>query len=313
MKTAVIIPTHLRPDLLERLLADLSRAALAPETEVHVVENGLRSGAQEICGKYPLGGRMRYHYLAEGRKSVALNHAIDGCDADLLIFFDDDIRVPGNIVEIYEDAARRRGPGHFFGGPLTTDADFSCPPDLAPYLPLSATGWLPSNREMVMDPEAFDYFFGANWAAFRVDLAAAGLFASDLGITASRLSPLGEENEIQERMVRAGVKPVYLPGALIRHHVPRECYTTSWVRRRRFRLGVTDWARKESAEQQHCRKLFGVPAWLLRAVFMRRMKAFAAAVLGRARQTDIVMRDAYLSGMLHGAWVERRRQAGGSD
>ncbi len=310
MKTAIIIPTHRRPDLLERLLSDLDGTALGKDMEVHVVENGVRSGARQVCDRYPLDGRLRYGYLRQGRKSAALNHAIEGCEADFLIFFDDDVRVPADVVRTYEDAARRYGPGYFFGGPLMTDAEIPCPQDLAPYLPLSATGWQPSDEEIVMNPAMFDYFFGANWAAFRSDLIAAGLFAKGLGITASQFSPLGEENEIQERLTRAGARPVYLPGAPVRHHVPRECYTREWVWRRRYRLGVTDWARKECAEQQHCPKLFGVPAWLLRTVVTRRVAASVAKLLGRARQTDIEMRDAYLSGLLHGAWVANRRPAG---
>ncbi|HEY4077864.1 MAG TPA: glycosyltransferase [Rhizomicrobium sp.] len=313
MKTAIIIPTHRRADLLERLLFDLDRATLAADTEIHVVENGPRSGAEEVCQKHPLGGRMRYCYLPEGRKSAALNHAIANSDADLLIFFDDDIRIPRNIVDIYEDAALRHGHGYFFGGPLATDAEIPCPSDLAPYLPLSAKGWSPSSEEATMDAATFEYFFGANWSAFRGDLTRAGLFAENLGITASHLSPLGEENEIQERLIQANVKPVYLPGALIQHHVPRECYTTGWVWRRRFRLGVTDWTRKESAEQQNCRKLFGVPAWLLRTVAQRKVMALLSMVTGRARQTDTAMRDAYLSGLLHGAWTTRGQAIGGSD
>jgi glycosyltransferase involved in cell wall biosynthesis len=312
MKTGIIIPTHRRVDLLERLLSDLDHATLAADTEILVVENGSRSGGEEICKKHQLGGRMRYHYLPEGKKSTALNYAIENCDADLLIFFDDDIRVPSNIVEIYEDAARRHGAGHFFGGPLATDAEIPCPSDLVAYLPLSAKGWSPSDQEVMMDVAAFEYFFGANWAAFRSDLIGVGLFAEDLGITASHLSPLGEENEIQERLIQAGAKPVYVPGALIQHHVPSECYTTSWVWRRRFRLGVTDWTRKESAEQRHCRKVFGVPAWLLRTVAQRKIAAFLSASLGRARQTDIAMRDAYLSGLLHGAWTARGQTADGT-
>ena len=313
MKTAIIIPSHRRPDLLERLLCDLDHATLATDTQIHVVENGPRSGAEEVCREHPLGGRLRYHYLPKGRKSAALNHAIENSDADLLVFFDDDIRIPSTIVDTYEDAARRYGPGHFFGGPLTTDTEIPCPPHLAPYLPLSAKGWSPSSHEVTMDVATFEYFFGANWAAFRHDLIKAGLFAENLGITASRNSPLGEENEIQERLIQLDVKPVYLPDALIRHHVPKECYTTSWVWQRRFRLGVTDWTRKESAEQRDCRKMFGVPAWLLRTVAQRRVMAFLSKVLGRARQTDVAMRDAYLSGLLHGAWIARRQVADGSE
>jgi GT2 family glycosyltransferase len=311
LKTVIIIPTHKRAAMLKRLLTDLARAALSPDISVQVVENGPRSGAQTICEEIACNGGLRYRYFPQGHKSAALNFAIRNSSEDFIIFFDDDVALPGNIVSIYVEAARRYGPGHFFGGPLTADTEIPCPADLAPYLPLSATGWAPADREMVMDKDRFGYFFGANWAAFRSDLNAVGPFSEELGITASPRSAMGEENDIQERLVQAGVKPVYLPGAMVHHHVPAECYTPAWVWRRRFRLGVTDWKRTECVEQAHCRKLLGVPAWLLRAALQQKSKAVLSAMLCRRGTTDIRMQEAYLRGLLHGAWTTRRQQDAG--
>ena len=37
----------------------------------------------------------------------------------------------------------------------------------------------------------------------------------------------------------------------IGHPVPAECYTEAWLRRRRFRLGVMDWAMNHSPARGH--------------------------------------------------------------
>jgi len=305
MKTGIIIPTHRRTAMMERLLRDLANSTLPPNTMIYVVENGPRGGVREICEKAGLDGRLQYLYCPKGHKSAALNFAIESGTEDFLIFFDDDVALPGDIVATYTEAAQRYRPGHFFGGPLIAHAEIPCPAELVPYLPRSALGWVPANREVVMDNADFEYFFGANWAVFRSDLERVGLFSEELGITASPRSPMGEENEIQMRLLQAAVKPVYLPGAKVRHHVPRECYTTRWAWRRRFRLGVTDWKRTEREQQAHCRKLLGIPAWLLRAVIQQQVNVTLSGLFGWARKTELRMRHAYLCGLLHGAWTTR--------
>lgn len=303
MKTAIIIPTYKRPALMERLLHSLEQAAPPPDTRIYIIENGPQTGIQEICARSGL--ELHYRHFPIGHKSAALNFAIENSTEDLLVFFDDDVAVSRNIIATYTEAARGYGPGYFFGGPLAADAETVCPADLKPYLPLSALGWAPADHEVVMDKEDFEYFFGANWAVFRSDLQKVGLFSEELGINASPRSPMGEENDIQLRLLQADVKPVYLPDALVLHHVPHECYTMKWVSRRRFRLGVTDWKRKEKTEQAHCRKLLGVPAWLVRAVMQHMVKALASRILGWTRKTEIRMQQAYLQGLLYGAWITR--------
>jgi len=308
MKTAIIIPTYKRPAFLERVLVSLSKCAYPPNVEILVVENGPVSGAEEVCRAHSVGGRVRYFYWPIAVKSLALNHVIRGSDADFLIFFDDDVKVPEDIVAIYVAAAERYGKGHLFGGPLVPDAETECPAHLVPYLPRSAAGWSLGDREVEIKAADFEFFFGANWAAFRSDLASAGFFADDLGVTGEKNSPVGEEGELQQRMVAAGGKAIYLPGAVIHHFVPRECYTVEWVWHRNFRLGVTDWIMTYSPMKMR-RKIFGVPAWILKSAAKQKAGVLAARLLGFSpmRRAQIQMRDAYLSGLVYGARTEHGR------
>jgi GT2 family glycosyltransferase len=308
MKTAVIVPTYCRPSFLERELLNLSECSLQPDVEILVIENGPASGVEDICRANSVGGRVRYLYSPIAGRSIAVNHAIRTSDADFFIFFDDDLRVPKNIIATYVDAAQRYGRGFIFGGPLVPDAEAECPSHLLPYLPRSATGWSLGDSETQIETSRFEFFFGANWAVFRSDLLASGLFAEDLGVTAEKYSPVGEETELQHRLISVNVKAVYLPDAVIYHFVPRECYTLDWVRRRNFRLGVTDWIVTHSSEKRR-REILGIPAWIIKAVVKQKTKVWISYLLNLSieQRTLSKIRDAYLTGILHGAWTERGR------
>lgn len=308
MKTSLVIATHRRPAMIERLLRNLATCTFPPDVEVRLVENGPKCGVEAIAAANDLGGRVRYHYREQGMKSLALNHAIAASDADLIIFFDDDITLPAEIVQTYVEAALRLGPGHFFGGGLTALAETPCPAHLVPYLPRSASGWCYADRETAIPAGEFDFFFGANWAAFRTDLLAAGLFARDLGIGASRYSSVGEEEELQKRLTAKGLTPVYLAHADVGHPVPAECYTEAWLRRRRFRLGVMDWMVNHSPARG--RTFLGAPVWMVRRLIAEQARAVVAlGTSSPAPRIDHAMEAAHYTGLIYGAVLEKRRSA----
>jgi GT2 family glycosyltransferase len=311
MKTAIIIPTFKRPQMVERLLNNLARSAMPVGARVMVVENGPKCGVEAICRQAVWQGSVQYLYVETGSRSLALNHAIEHSDADLLIFFDDDIGIPEDIGQTYVEAALRYGPGHFFGGPLIADAETACPAHLTPYLPASAKGWRPADDEMEMDPKGYVYFFGANWAVFRADLAKVGAFSELLGVGAAKNSPLGEETELQQRLFDAGLKGIYLPSAVIEHPVPKECYTLDWVWRRKFRQGLTEWKMGERFGTDHRWRVLGVPAWIIRALAEQKIKVAIASLFrfAIAERTRIKMQEAYLAGVFYGAWTGRRDPA----
>jgi hypothetical protein len=74
-----------------------------------------------------------------------------------------------------------------------------------------------------------------------VGLFRAGLFDEDLGVGPVKYPPVSEESELQQRLISIGVRPVYLPQAVVRHSVKKECYTFEWVSNRHFRHGTTDY------------------------------------------------------------------------
>jgi GT2 family glycosyltransferase len=308
MKTAVIIATHRRPDGLARVLEGLAAGPRPAGLEILVVENGPPSGARDVTQASRVAAQVRYFHRAAGNKSLALNHGLQHTEAEFVVFLDDDVGVPPDLLDAYLGAARRRGRGHFFGGGLDVEAATPCPPHLAPYLPRSARGWLYAEAEAEIPAGAFDFFFGANWAAFRADLLAAGLFAPDLGIAGSAFSPVGEETELQHRLVAAGLRPVYVP-AVVRHPAPAAHYTTGWLWRRRFRLGLAEWTTTHAGRAARGRAILGIPPWLLATAATRHLQLAWAILTGAPRsvRTELLMEGAHLLGLLRGA--ARRRPA----
>lgn len=311
MKTSVIVPTHNRRSMVERLLANLLQCEFPADVDIWIVENGSRSGIEELCSANTVGGRVRYlHSSDAGQKSLALNYGMRSSHADFFVFFDDDIRAPHDIVRTYVEAAQRYGPGHFFGGPLVADAEVACPAHLLPYLPWSATGKSFGEQEREIHQHEFEYFIGSNWAVFRADIEKAGRFAEYLGPSEAVYSPLGEETDLQQRLMAASVRAVYLPRAVIYHFVARECYTLRWAKHRSFRLGLTN-SISAIEDQGRSNADFKKLTRLIYNIAKANFKIIASFLIGFSieRRTGIKIYEAYLRGALYGTSTSIRGMA----
>lgn len=307
MKTAIVIPTYNRSLMVERLLINLAQCAFPPNVEIYVVENGPRGSSENVCNANTAGNRVRYLHSQIGGRAKASNFAIQHSGADFFIFFDDDITFPATIVETYVEAAQRYHQGHFFGGPLIADAEAPCPPHLVPYLPASARGRSLADHETEVETSRFDFFFGGNWAAFGADLFKVGLYDENLGAAPRKYSPVGDETELQQRLIAAGVRPIYLPDAFIHHFVGKECYTEKWIGNLRFRYGITDWIIAGKTGQRGY-EILSIPLWATGAIAKQNIKLLIARLFGFSieRRTGIKMRIAYLAGWLYAAWTRSR-------
>lgn len=226
----VLIPTHERPELLERTLESLAQCTRPKEYDgAIVVENGSKAGAEAIVETYQDALQARYMYVSRGNKSHALNEALAEIENGLTIFFDDDVRVHRDILQAYARAAADVKGGMFFGGPTRVDYEGEPPEWLAEYLPASATGWPEEDRP---DEKTF---LGFNWAAFASDLKACGGFNPTVG--PGTLST-GQETEMQRQLLDWGAAPTYVPDALVWHYVPESRCTPSWVLDRGYRTGI---------------------------------------------------------------------------
>lgn len=234
--TAIVIATHRREALLRRTLESVAAAQRTQALkEILVVENGGAHGAREVVEAFADRLPARHVLQEAGNKCRALNLALERTTADFVYFLDDDVRVDEAAVEAYVDAAARYGPGHHFSGPLVAEWEAEPPDWLKRYLPPSAVGWDKGDEEMYFDRP---YFIGSNWAAFRQDMLAVGGFAEHIG-PGSPTGAIGDERDMQVRLLDAGGRGVYLPAARVWHHVPTSACSFEWARHRRYITGFT--------------------------------------------------------------------------
>lgn len=230
----IIIPTCQRGELLERTLQCLVDADLPDSvSRIVVVENGKKDEAESKTAKFAGRLPVEYLYTPVGSKCAALNLALESCQGEFVVFFDDDVRIDAGCVRAYAMAAAGKTSGEFYAGKCNVDYDVEPPEWLKDYLPFSAKGW--SYGDKVRDlPEPLA--LGFNWAAFADDIAKAGSFNPEIG--PGRLISIGDETDLQRIMLSQGVNGVYLPAALVWHHVPADRCSTGWTLERNRRMGL---------------------------------------------------------------------------
>jgi len=177
-------------------------------------------------------------------------------DKYLIFFTDDDVRVHPGTLMAYSDAAAGVQGGQFYGGPVEAVYEVAPPTWLIDFLLPDSRGWrLGEEVERVQK----GILLGCNWAAFAKDLRNAGGFDRKKGPGAISGS-LGQETEMQGRLLRNGVEGLYIPKAMVWHYVPRERCSAEWAARRAYRWGIQNGMDYVGAGP----KLFGVPRWMYR-------------------------------------------------
>jgi len=232
----VVIPTSNRADLLQRTLISLSDCKLPNIYRgTIVVENGSRKVAESIAKRFQQKLNLRYIYLRYGNKSHALNSVLATIDDSLVVFFDDDVRMEPGILEAYAEASKEKDSGEFYGGPFQVDYVKPPPEWLKEFLPRSAVGW-----SLGQEPQRIqkgNLFTGFNWAAFSCDLRNLNGFSVDHG-PGSKTSAVGQETEMEGRLLASGIVGRYVPSAMVWHYVPPERCSRQFASSRAYRWGL---------------------------------------------------------------------------
>ena len=232
----VLIPTHGRPTLLERTLDSIAQCKL-PESyeELVVIENGSRAGAEELIADLPDRLHARYMHESWGNKSNALNAALETIEDGLVVFFDDDVVVSPNTLVSYATTASQHGSDHFFGGTVQADRERKLPPLIASRFPASVRGYEAEDR---VERKGGMIYLGFNWGAYVGDIKKVGGFDPRLGPGSSTGTTVGDESDLQQRMMKNGILPVAVSQAVVTHHVPSEHVTLSWLLQRKYYVGM---------------------------------------------------------------------------
>ena len=297
MQMTILIPTHDRMTLLRRLLDSLGQADRpASPIRTLVVENGGQSGSKQLVAGAASWLRAEYVHQPEPNKSAALNRAIESVGDDLLIFFDDDIRVSPEVLTAYELVGKQYGPGFFFGGPFRVDYESPPPAWLKPYLP-------PSARGVDLGPETREVerrFIGLNWAAFASDIRQCGGFDFRFG-PGSPTGSSGDEITMQKALQGRGARAIYTPDAVVWHYVPARRCSPEWALQRAYNKGIARALRKPRVRLS----FLGHPIGLLPAALKCRLRIAGSRLLGSAparygAEYDSALLRGMLRGMLRG-------------
>lgn len=305
----VLIPTHKRVMLLERTLASMAQCPLPQALRlVAVVENGEKTPDTEgLTERWRQHLPIHYLYVPEPNKSHALNQALHkfAQNDELVVFFDDDIRLDPLALTAYAEAAQGKTSGEYFGGRVDIDYENDRPPPewLRPFLPACSLGWnLGDKRQNLTMP----HILGCNWAAFNFDLKACGAFNTDKGPGAATGS-IGQETDMQQRLIAQGVQPVYIPNARVWHFVESARCTPEWLLRYAYRHGIA----RGLAYEQECRCIRGVPFWLLARLMKDRVQLLATtlALKPQGRRFALKRRMAIARGMIKGIRLHHKSTA----
>jgi GT2 family glycosyltransferase len=254
----VAIATAENTASLAATLGIMARADLPPGYEAaFIVENGPKTGVEEVVRAADPRLRARYLYSQRGNKSLALNVAIEHIKEGLIFFADDDVEVEKGTLCAYADAAGDLTAGEFYGGPTTAEWEAQPPEWMLPFLPPSAKGWTHpllddtrlacdacsgaggcakcgDARRAIVAPA----FLGFNWAAFARDLREVGGFNEHVG-PGAETGATGQEFEMQERLLARGAKGRFVATARVKHRVPADRCSPQWALHRTFRNGIS--------------------------------------------------------------------------
>lgn len=282
MNISVLICTWNNSRRLEITLESLSQCEV-PEGvrwQLVVVNNNCRDDTDAVVQKF--SEKLPIVYVHEPRQGLsrAKNAGLAKAAGELGIFTDDDVRVCRDWLKIYWQAYQSHPQGYFWGGPVESEfEDTQLPRELlAVVQDYSIVGFSLPNAGVPEIPAI--RFISANWACPLKELRELGGFNEQLGLNAvTGKVILGEETDMMNRLLVKGMKPWYLPQALIRHYVPRAKTAIAHIARRTQALGKTHYS--ELIYNTRRPKLLGVPLLVYKTVCLSWMKWAISCLGGR--------------------------------
>jgi len=232
-RLTVLICTHNRADLLERVLASINAARRpAMPVEILVAANACTDDTvarmQTYQARQPGSDRLplRVIEVPTPGKSHALNQAIPLIETELTAFVDDDHRVDANYLVAIEHAANSWPDAGLYCGRILPDWDGTEPAwvhDAGPYriYPLPVPRYDQDDQPKTITAEEGPIPGGGNLVVRRHVFELAGQFSTELGPHGHDLGG-GEDSEYVLRAMVRGVRCQYTPEMVQYHYVDTE-------------------------------------------------------------------------------------------
>jgi glycosyltransferase involved in cell wall biosynthesis len=277
LDASIIVCTYNRADSLGDTLAALRALMSLPATqwEVIVVDNNskdhTRSVVEEAQRDWPC---LRYEFESAQGLSHARNHGIGCAQGDVLLFTDDDV-LPEPDWLVTTLAGLERHQADACGGYIAPIWE-KAPPA---WLTERFYGFLAVRTDRTDDypiTQASQAPFGANMAIRKHVFDKVGMFDTNRGRKGNVLAS-GEDGEMFQRILAAGMKAVFLGQSRVHHKVEAFRTTKAYLRRWRFQ---TSRNLAVSRDMPGTRRVFNIPLYL----FPQTIRAIVRTVVGRVTQ-----------------------------
>src|SRR5436853_509626 len=264
---AALVCTYNRSGVLKEALSRMSgRQADGLRYEVIIVDNNSTDDTRQVIETFVATSRCPMRYICERQQGVshARNAGIAASTAPLLAFFDDDVLVSRVwLIKIKQRLDLHRDVDYVGGKMLprwaTAPPAWLVPDNWAPIAALDS-----GDEPFVMSVTTKVGLISANLAIRRRALDEVGWFRPELQRVKDGIGSM-EDQELLERLARAGKRGLYAPEIVVRADVPATRMKRSYHRRWHRGHGKF-YAISRSAvfEQTETGRLFDVPAHLYR-------------------------------------------------
>jgi glycosyltransferase involved in cell wall biosynthesis len=263
MKVTIGICTWNRAALLDLALGKMLslRIPKGLSWEVLVVNNNSTDDTEKVLASYEGRLPLRRFFEAAPGKSNALNLAVREAQGDLIFWTDDDVLVDSEWVAGYAAAAEQWPEAAFFGGPIEPWFEGNPPRWLRQAFPKIEVAFAARNlgaKECFFTGEE-TLPFGANLAV-RTAVQRRYLYDGNLGPLRNN-GMRGEETAVLVQMTRDGLEGRWVPGAKVRHFIPKDRQSFRYLRSYYQGAGQV-WS--QLAGKKKCAKWFGKSRWALR-------------------------------------------------
>jgi glycosyltransferase involved in cell wall biosynthesis len=211
VKLSVVIPTYRRPGVLFRVRDALGRQESPPEFEVLVIDDGSGDSTGDRLRAYAPSYPFRPFFQENSGPARARNLGVSEAGGSHVLFLGDDTVPEPALLAVHAESHRAAG-----GETVAVLGYTTWPVErrVTPFLHHINEYGLQFGYGLIEDPESvpFNFFYTSNISLPRRLLEDAGHFDTTFPHAA------WEDIELAYRLSKKGMKILYRPGAVARHH-----------------------------------------------------------------------------------------------
>lgn len=247
VRISLVIATYNRAEQLMTTLVSVAAQSLAPEAwECVVVDNNSTDATRERVAAFGACHpelHIRYIFEREQGLSAARNAGITASQGDIIAFVDDDERIVPDFLGAYVDLFDSHPEAMAAGGCIIAEYPMGRPRWMSRFTEQPIANPMNYGATVRLFPKG-KIPGGGNMAFRREALVRVGIFDTSLGRKGKSLIG-GEESDLFERMAAVGIRPYYVPRAVMYHIIPAEKLTREYFLRLCYNTGVSQRRRAE--------------------------------------------------------------------